>query len=398
MKILIIEDDVEKGAEISRYVEFLGVPAERILIAKDMAEFFAKFEPEVALCIIDLRLPAYQGAGQENNGIGILQAMDRAGAAHVKLLAISAFPEEFADIRSQFESRGCMLVDFKEKDVWRNVLKQMVLQLRSVERLDFLIFCALRSERAPYTGMDQLGGAPKFKDNLSRFDITIAGRDGTIIELPRMGLVDAGITAGQCIEKFKPRVVAMSGICAGFPERAELGQLLVSELAYEYQSGKWSADGFSQEPYQVPVFEGMRILARELLNDLSLLARLEQGWKSDRPSKMSEPKLATFTSGSAVIASERFIEQVATHHRRVSGLDMESMEFFGQHILRAASRTRSAQRPLSISRTARKTTYCSLMAPRFPLGSLLNCCRHILSARSEEPGRLFLSRLHTCLA
>jgi nucleoside phosphorylase len=207
----------------------------------------------------------------------------------------------------------------------------MVLQLRSIERLDFLIFCALRSERAPYTGMDQLGGAPKFKDNLSRLDITIAGRSGTIIELPRMGLVDAGITAGQCIEKFKPRVVAMSGICAGFPERAELGQLLVSELAYEYQSGKWSADGFSQEPYQVPVSEAMRILARELLNDSSLLARLEEGWKSDRPSKMSEPKLAIFTSGSAVIASEQFIEQVATHHRRVSGLDME---IYG--VLRAA--------------------------------------------------------------
>ena len=149
-------------------MESLGVPAERILIAKDMAEFLAKFEPEVALRIFDLRLPAYEGAVQDNNGLGILQAMDRAGAAHVKLLAISAFPEEFADVRPQFESWGCMLVDFNEKNVWRNVLKQMVLQLKSIETLDFLIFCALRAEGAPYTGMEELAGAPKFKDNLSR--------------------------------------------------------------------------------------------------------------------------------------------------------------------------------------------------------------------------------------
>ena len=123
----------------------------------------------------------------------------------------------------------------------------------------------------------------------------------------------------------------MSGICAGFPDRAEMGQLLVPELAYEYQSGKWSDDGFSQEPYQVPTSERMRVLALKLLDDPSLLLRLEQGWASERPAKMSEPKLATFTSGSAVIASEQFIGQVATHHRRVAGLDMEM-----SGILRAA--------------------------------------------------------------
>jgi adenosylhomocysteine nucleosidase len=323
MKTLIIEDDIEKRDEIAGYVQSLGVPADRILTAKDMAEFMCKFDAEIGICIIDLRLPAYEGGGADTNGIGVLQALDRKGASHVKLLAISAYPEEFADIRPQFESRGCMLVDFNEKDVWKSVLKQMVLQLQSIETQDFLIFCALRTERAPYLAMEQLAGSPKSRDNLTRLDVTIAGRKGTIIELPRMGLVDAAITAGRCIEKFKPQVVAMSGICAGFPDRAELGQLLVADVAYEYQSGKWSTEGFSQEPYQVPIPENMRFLARELIDDSALLPRLEQAWNSDRPCKMSEPKLATFTSGSAVIASEKYIAQVATYHRRVSGLDME---------------------------------------------------------------------------
>ncbi len=276
MKILIIEDDPEKRDEFRGYLESLQVPAKRILDAKDMAEFMVKFDNEVGLCIIDLRLPAYEGAGQDNNGIGVLQAMDRAGAGHIRMLAISAYPEEFADIRAQFESRGCLLLDFKQEDVWKGVLKQMVLQLQSAESMDFIIFCALRSERAPYTGMQHLNGAAKFKDNLTRLDITIGGKTGTVIELPRMGLVDAAITAGQCIEKFKPRVVAMSGICAGFPARAQLGQLLIAELAYEYQSGKWSDDGFSQEPYQVPISEAMRVLARELMDDGGLLPQLER--------------------------------------------------------------------------------------------------------------------------
>jgi nucleoside phosphorylase len=323
MKILIIEDDKDKRAEIAGFVEGLGVPADRILVAKDMAEFMGKFDGQVSICVIDLRLPAYEGAGPEQNGIGILQALDKAGATHVKLLAISAYPQEFEAIRPQFESRGCLLVDYDQKDVWQNVLKQMVLQVQSAEVLDFLIFCALRSERAPYTGMPELAGVPRIKDTLTRYDVTIAGKSGTIVVLPRMGLVNAAVMAGRCIEKFKPKIVAMSGICAGFPDRAELGQLLVAELAYEYQSGKWTDDGFSGEPYQVPISEDMRVLVDKLLDDPQLLARLEQGWSSDRPSKMTNPKPAIFTSGSAVIASGELIEQVATYHRRVSGLDME---------------------------------------------------------------------------
>lgn len=331
MKALIIEDDSNKRAQIVSYLGDLGLSPQRIVVAKDMAEFMGAFGPDVGLCIIDLRLPAYEGGTQDNNGIGVLQAINRAGAARTKIVAISAYPEEFENIRPQFESRGCLLLDFKRQDVWKGVLKQMVLELQHVEVMDFLVFCALPAERAPYTGMPKLGGVPKFKDNLTRYDISIDRACGTVLELPRMGLVDAAITAGLCIEKFKPRVVAMSGICAGFSGRAELGQLLVAELAYEYQSGKWSRDGFSQEPYQVPTSENVRVLARQLLDDDKLLPRLEMGWSSDRPSKMSQPKLATFTSGSAVIASEAYIDQVADYHRRVAGLDME---VYG--ILRAA--------------------------------------------------------------
>lgn len=324
MKVLIVEDDDDKRSEISEYVISLGVAEDRVETAVDMAEFASKFDRETSVCVIDLRIPAYNGAGPDLNGLGVLQTIERAGSPNVKLLAISSYPEEFTEVRAQFEGRGCMLVDHNERAVWQNVLKQMVIEAQATETMDFLIFCALRSERAPYTGMVELGGKPSFKDNLSRFDLTVAGRRGTVIELPRMGLVDAAVTAGQCIEKFRPKIVAMSGICAGFTERAELGQLLVSELGYEYQSGKWTADGFSQEPYQVPIPEEVRVRIREIIEDEGLLSRLENGWKSDRPSKMTSPKLAAFTSGSAVIASETLMTQVSSYHRRVAGLDMEA--------------------------------------------------------------------------
>lgn len=199
----------------------------------------------------------------------------------------------------------------------------MIVECQAQEQMDFVIFCALQTERSAYTTLPDIKSTPVFKDNITRLDLEIAGRKGTVVELPQMGLVDAAAMAGACIERFKPKVVAMSGVCAGIDSRAELGQLLVSSLAYEYQSGKWTDDGFSQEPYQVPISEKMRTIVREILEDANLLVRLEDGWRSDRPSKMSAPKLTPFTSGSAVIASANFMEQVASYHRRVSGLDME---------------------------------------------------------------------------
>jgi adenosylhomocysteine nucleosidase len=323
MKIIITEDDHQKLDEIVEFTKSLGVSENSIVTASNMAEFSAKFDDSISICIIDLRIPAYDGAAPDTNGIGILQAVEKVGAGRVKLLAISSYPDEFEALRGKFESRGCMLVSFLQKDIWQSALRLMIVQSQGSELMDFLIFCALREERAPYTAMPALRGKAVFTENLTRFDISISGRKGSVIELPRIGLVDAAATASICLERFKPKIVAMSGICAGFAGRANMGQLLISELAYEYQSGKWTDDGFSQEPYQVPSAEDARSVVRELIEDSGILARLEEGWQSTRPSGMTPPKLVTFTSGSAVIAKEELMDQVSSYHKRVIGLDME---------------------------------------------------------------------------
>jgi adenosylhomocysteine nucleosidase len=59
---------------------------------------------------------------------------------------------------------------------------------------------------------------------------------------------------------------------------------------------------------------------------------------SIRPSTRAAPKLSVFTTGSAVIASEKRLESVKQQHRKVSGLDMEvygfhrAVELSGQKI------------------------------------------------------------------
>jgi nucleoside phosphorylase len=241
----------------------------------------------------------------------------------VLLLAISSYPDEFEGVRERFERRGCILADYNKEDVWKAALKIMVAQMDKKEQLEFIIFAALPIERAPYTGMPELNGKSLLRGNLQCYDIELAGRKGTVILLPKMGLVNASITAAVAIDRYNPKFVAMSGICAGFSNKAKLGELLISEMVYEYQSGKWTGDGFSQDPYQVPMDDHLRALVSFQLEDTDLLRRLELDYPGRRPRDQSPPRLAVFTSGSAVIADDKYMDQIMNHHRKVSGLDME---------------------------------------------------------------------------
>ena len=323
VKVIITEDDDNKRTEIVSFVESQGIPKKNIAIATTLAEFAAKLDSDVNVCIIDIRIPAYEGGEADQNGRGILQIIEGKSKGKVKLLAISAYPEEFGELRLTFERQGCLLTDFNHKEVWQNALRLLLLQSNTQDKFDFLIFVALTKERAPYTAFSELHGKAVTEDGITRYDVEIAGKSGAIIELPAMGLIDAAIMASKCIEKYTPDLVAMSGICAGFPENAKIGQLLISELSFEYQSGKWTTDGFKQRPYQVPVSDRIRVLVHHLVENKELNSQLETGWSGPRPSELSFPKFGVFTSGSAVIADETYISQIAEQHDKVSGLDME---------------------------------------------------------------------------
>ena len=182
-------------------------------------------------------------------------------------------------------------------------------------------YTALQEERNPYATL--LNCNPAVRAGIDCLDLTIDGRRGTVVLLPQMGLVNAAITAAICIERFRPALIGMSGICGGFQKRASLGQLLISSMSYEYQSGKWSTDGFLHEPYQVSTDHVTLVRLRALTASDQLISRLEAGFTGARPKVASSPEVCIFTSGSAVIANETYLQQAEKVHRKVTALDME---------------------------------------------------------------------------
>ena len=321
MKVLLIEDNDRKRKEISSHLISKNISESDIIHAKSMTDFSSSLSEDIGLFIIDFYLPTIDGGEARKNGKEILQTIIKAGKNNSLLIATSSYPDEFSDLRSYYESHGCILSDFKDKKSWKSTLDHLIIQLKKDARFDFLIFCALKEERSPYAIF-----AETKKINMAGIDcltFEIKGKKGAAILLPQMGLVNAAITASRCIERFRPEVVAMSGICGGFESNAKLGQLLISSMVYEYQSGKWSVDGFMNEPYQVSTDHMTMVKLDDLIESRELLASLEEGFSGRKPDIPADPQKAVFTSGSAVIADQKFLNQISSIHRKVSALDME---------------------------------------------------------------------------
>ncbi|RZI20986.1 nucleoside phosphorylase [Pseudomonas orientalis] len=322
MKILLIEDDKKKRQAITSHLTRGGIANEDIFIAKNMTDFAGYLHLDIGLFIIDFKLPNCDNGTASSNGKSILESIIKAGKNDALLLAISSYPAEFPEMREFYESNGCILADFANKKGWQSTLDHLLIQLKKNVKLDFIIFCALLAERNPYVTI--IGGRQITRGGVDCYDIEIDGKKGTVVLLPQMGLVNAAVIAGVCIDRFKPSVVGMSGICGGFEQRANKGQLLISSMVYEYQSGKWAADGFKQEPYQVHTDNTTLTDLKVLSNKEGLIRELEEGFDGGkRPMETFKPEVGIFTSGSSVIADREYLTQIEVIHRKVNALDME---------------------------------------------------------------------------
>ncbi len=322
MKIMLIEDASNKSRSIISHLKSRGVLEKDIIHAKNMTDFAAHLNSDIGLFIIDFNIPNINDGAAQKNGRAILESIVKAGKLDALLLAISSYPNEFPDLRQFYESNGCILADFSNKKGWQSTLDHLLTQLKKNIKFDFLIFCALQEERNPYIVFSN-DGQQTIRGGIDCYDIVIGDRKGTIVLLPQMGLVNAAITASLCIDRFRPSVIGMSGICGGIEGRAQLGQLFISAIAFEYQSGKWASDGFKQEPYQVPADHITITELRALINSDDLIVKLEEGFRGERPKNAHKPAVGLFASGSAVIADEDHLKQIEETHRKVNAIDME---------------------------------------------------------------------------
>ncbi|WP_305813670.1 5'-methylthioadenosine/S-adenosylhomocysteine nucleosidase family protein [Photobacterium leiognathi] len=160
--------------------------------------------------------------------------------------------------------------------------------------------------------------------NIRSSFLSINGKNKKValVILPRMGLVSSAITTSRVVNEIRPHYVLMPGICAGIEGEVNLGDIIVANPSWEWQTGKWKGDNFAIEPYQIAINQKMVTRFEQMLES-SILEDLWRNTEKNRPETKPSCHFGPMVSGSSVISNSDKITELREQHRKLIGIEME---------------------------------------------------------------------------
>jgi nucleoside phosphorylase len=142
----------------------------------------------------------------------------------------------------------------------------------------------------------------------------------------RMGLVQAALTTNRLVSCWKPRLVAMTGVCAGNQAHVRKGDLVAASEVFDYGSGKIADGKLIPDYHSVSTDDSLLCLLTMMAADRQLCEETKNSWPvvPGRPDTELTVHVGAFASGAAVVADERIVKDIATKKRSVRALDMEA--------------------------------------------------------------------------
>ncbi len=332
MNILIIEDNHQKLQSIKETIteelsERSITPS--ISIASDLAQAKRYICTTLYdLVIFDMFLPENSSSTNERDcSSELIQEFSISKNYQTEAIALTQFViSEIEDIQL-FNLSGITVVHYAEDLNWKLALKQKINRASQKVRCDFLIFCALSSERGAYQETNCTLGNKKNIYGMNCQEVEIDGSKGFIITPRGMGLVNMAIISSKAIELFQPKIVAMSGICAGVQGESNFLDIIVGKTCWEYQTGKWKDGNFEQEPYYAELSRSLQVDLEQSSEDLETINHLRNNLYNSALKSM-KIRIAPLSSGSAVIADSEMMKKIGMQHRKMAGLEMEMYSLY----------------------------------------------------------------------
>lgn len=140
-----------------------------------------------------------------------------------------------------------------------------------------------------------------------------------------MGMASATSLVTRAVLAFKPKLIAMSGICAGRKGKVKIGDLIVADQTYDYTAGKSYVEKFMPRPMPLPV-DG--ILKDYVVN--SVIGHADIDKLARQPSSMWTPShpisihLKSLASGTSVVDDDKTIAEASLIQDNLYGIDMEA--------------------------------------------------------------------------
>jgi nucleoside phosphorylase len=138
---------------------------------------------------------------------------------------------------------------------------------------------------------------------------------------PDTGPLEAALHLKPLLKKFRPRFAAMTGICAGDKKRVKLGDLIVADRAYVYDSGKFIIDehGKRKQLHEADVYH----VSPKIRNFIGMFEQ----WKSLVEPPEPACYIGAMASGSAV-RDDNLFDEAQFPVRDTLAIDMEGAAFY----------------------------------------------------------------------
>lgn len=238
--------------------------------------------------------------------------------------------QEFADylIRSSGKTSD---IDFFEEEIQNDSNSN-----KDSEPIDLLLLCALPEERD--RAFEAFGVAEEdrnriFQDFRSDFNFiyqkfSYASFSIAVVTQNAMGMATATSLLTRAILAMNPKLVAMTGICAGRKDKAYLGDIIVADQVFDYTAGKRYIDKFAHRPYSFATDDDIRnYISTAILNNDGITDSILESWHGSRISHRISVHMKALASGTAVIDDQQTMIDAASIQDNLYAIDMESYGF-----------------------------------------------------------------------
>lgn len=350
MRILIADDCKSRYKSLLKKLEELGVQRSCVELVASADEAHTKLENEYFdLLVLDILLPLYETDDDvsHEHSLAILHRInnDEEILRPGKVIGITADLDAAGAAKDTFSDCTWSIIDYSQiDDEWQqriiNCVKYIVQEklsrpseVQSASQTDVVIICAL--ETPEFDALMDLpwnwAAARPIHDHMfvrdgwffsSGLKITVSAAFAT-----RKGMVEAALKSYIAISYFKPKLIAMTGICAGVQGAVKIGDVLFADPAWDFQNGKLLREGdvtkFLISPHHIPATYSVRTLMEMLRSDKVFLGSLPLEY-GDECKYSTDIKLGPMASGSAVLADGKTIKEIEERQQRdVVGVDME---------------------------------------------------------------------------
>lgn len=348
-KILIVDDKPSKYAALLAKIN-LSVNVDRdIVVVTNIKDGLQKLQQyHFDVLILDMLLPEVPwGEPVDDGGVKLLEHLEQDPDLKLPkyIVGITASTDFIDAVEEAFQSKPWVLLKTSSGAPWeerllsliRHAIDNEAIQDSTNYKTDVCLITALR-----HPELEALMRTSICLDNPILIDSATYVQTGTLISngqslsvvvgcCLRMGSTESALLAANLIEHFRPKIVGLAGICAGFEEKVAYGDVIIADPCWDYSMSSkitTTPEGVTtvaNAPDYIPMEADISARFENFSTDKDYLLRVANDWPGEKPRNPPQIIVGPSATGPAVIADGSvFLELRKTQHRATVGLEMEA--------------------------------------------------------------------------